>query len=298
MDIDFESFLPFLKALKRGSNTADDDTDPDNPTEDGATPAQANSAPSGATGGDASNSLAEPIAAQNAALQRAGMPQPGNPQAQNAGSPRRGPGAQNRAQGPNPNAGQGQNPNPAQNPGAAQVAAQNARPPIPLGQAPPPPKPPALVEYNGHEVSDPRVKAGLEAISKYFASSTVNVRSGDRDYRPQGSPAHSPHLSHHAADIHVMGKTDDQVKQMLKDPMMADALRGLRVLQHGPYTATEGPHIHIDSVDETGQPADANEPVEFMHEGMDAAGRNVYTIDPNSPRRAAHLAAQRRDEAE
>ena len=148
------------------------------------------------------------------------------------------------------------------------------------GKTPPPmwtaapPKSPALVDYNGHTVSDPRVREALDQISKYFASSTVNVRSGDRNFRPKGSPANSPHLTHQAADFHVVGQTDDQVKRSLKDPSMTEALRGLRVLQHGPHTATEGAHIHIDSRGKTGQPA------RFMHEGMTPAGKGHY-IDDN-----------------
>jgi len=145
--------------------------------------------------------------------------------------------------------------------------------PPPPTWTPPPPKPPALVEYNGHTVSDPRVREALEQISKYFASATVNVRSGDRNFRPRGSPANSPHLTHQAADIHVMGRDDSQVKDLLKDPSIASALSGLRILQHGPYTATEGPHIHIDSRRDAGQPA------RFMHEGMTRTGRNVYDDD-------------------
>src|SRR6516162_10654723 len=118
-----------------------------------------------------------------AALQRRpGTPQQGNPPGQNAGPPQRGPGAQNRAQGPNANAAQGQNPNPTQNPGAAQAAGQNARPQIPLGQAPPPPKPPVdwAVDYNGHQVGDPRVREALGKVSDQLFN-RVNVTGGRRD---------------------------------------------------------------------------------------------------------------------
>jgi len=51
---------------------------------------------------------------------------------------------------------------------------------------PPAPKPPALVEYNGHTVTDPSVKKALSDVSVYLGSSTVNVTSGDRNFVPDG----------------------------------------------------------------------------------------------------------------
>ena len=209
-----------------------------------------------------------------AALQRQpGTPQQSNPQAQNAGSPQRGPAAQNRAQ--NPSA--GQNASATQNANAAQAPQQNARTPILLGQAPPPPKPPVdwAVNYNGHQVGDPRVREALGKISEQLYS-RVNVTGGKRDAQTNqtvhGAP-HSYHLTDQAADFHVQGMTDDQVDQALKDPNSPLATLGMNVIQHGPHTITSGAHVHIDSRNQPGTQTT------FQHEGMTPEARNHYTAD-------------------
>jgi hypothetical protein len=139
---------------------------------------------------------------------------------------------------------------------------------------PPAPKPPALVRYNGHTVTSARVKDALSATSVYFASSTVNVISGDRDFVPNGGARNSAHLTGEASDFHVAGKTDTQVDESLKDST-SPVSTGFRLIQHGPDTATEGAHIHLDSRNETGQPT------VFMHEGMTPEQTGVYSHDPD-----------------
>lgn len=136
------------------------------------------------------------------------------------------------------------------------------------------PKPPALVNYNGHEVSDPKVRDALSNISRFFASSTVNVTSGDRESRPKGSPPRSEHLFHDAADFHVQGMSDHEAKESLK-AAHSPVFNGFDVIQHGPYTATEGPHVHLDAGE--GQGKDQTSRSTFKHEGMTPDGTNHYT---------------------
>ncbi len=151
------------------------------------------------------------------------------------------------------------------------------------GPCPPPPpqsalpKPPAMVEYNGHTVTDARVKKALAAVSVHFASSTVNVTSGDRNFIPTGGATHSAHLTGQAADFHVVGRTDTRTDQDLKESI-SPVSTGFRLIQHGPDTATEGPHLHLDSRNDVGQPT------VFMHEGMTPKTTNVYSDDANDAR--------------
>ena len=48
---------------------------------------------------------------------------------------------------------------------------------------------------------------------------------------------------------------------------------GYRVIQHGPYTATEGPHIHINAKN------GPDDPTDFMHEGMTPDQQRKYSED-------------------
>jgi RHS repeat-associated protein len=143
-------------------------------------------------------------------------------------------------------------------------------PPPPPSLVQPPPKPPTFVVYKAHTVSDPRVTKALSEISAHFASSTVVVTSGDRDTDPAAT---SPHRLHKAADFHVVGRSDSQVDRDLKDSSSPLSSGGFRLLQHGPYTETQGAHLHLD----TKIPVDR--PTDFMHEGMTPSQSGVYTHD-------------------
>jgi RHS repeat-associated protein len=66
-----------------------------------------------------------------------------------------------------------------------------AQPPRPTVKLPAPPGAPAIVEMNGHKVSDPKVTKALAAISVYTGSSTVNVTSGNRNFVPTGGAKNS-----------------------------------------------------------------------------------------------------------
>lgn len=128
----------------------------------------------------------------------------------------------------------------------------------------------AHVDYHGHKVSDPRVRSALEKLSNEL-DTTVNVTSGDRNFVPKGGALHSLHLRGQAADFHVKGMTDDGVDQLLHQTHFKE-FEGINVIQHGPYSQTEGAHIHIDSRNEPGTPTT------FMHEGM-LPGEKGYIRD-------------------
>jgi RHS repeat-associated protein len=145
--------------------------------------------------------------------------------------------------------------------------------PLPPPPSPPqPPKPPAVVLLNGHTVTDSRVNSALSAISIHFASSTVNVTSGDRNFVPTGGAKNSAHLTGQAADFHIVGKSDSQVHQSLKDSN-SPVSTGFRLIQHGPDTVTQGAHLHLDSRNEGGRPTN------YMHEGMTPSQKGVYSHD-------------------
>ena len=117
----------------------------------------------------------------------------------------------------------------------------------PLPDAPAPaqasvPKAPGVVNLNGHTVSNGRVKSALSAISQQFGSAPVEVTSGDRDFIPKGGSVTSAHLDHNAADFHVSGSSDSRVDSELRS-VDSPVKTGFNVIQHGTYTATEGPHI-------------------------------------------------------
>lgn len=128
----------------------------------------------------------------------------------------------------------------------------------------------AHVDYHGHKVSDPRVRSALNKLASEL-DTTVNVTSGDRNFVPKGGALHSLHLRGQAADFHVKGMTDDGVDQLLHQTHFKE-FEGINVIQHGPYSQTEGAHIHIDSRNEPGTPTT------FMHEGM-VPGEKGYIRD-------------------
>ncbi len=140
-----------------------------------------------------------------------------------------------------------------------------------------PPGTPAIVEMNGHKVSDPKVTKALAAVSVYLGSSTVNVTSGDRNFVPHGGAKNSEHLVGKAADFHVVCMSDSKADSELKDSASPIA-DGFRLIQHGPNTQTQGAHLHLDSKNEDGNPT------VFMHEGMTPDQKGVYSHDDQQPK--------------
>jgi hypothetical protein len=96
-------------------------------------------------------------------------------------------------------------------------------------------------------VSDGELKLVFERIADALGAS-LTVHSGDRDYRPKGSPSKSLHLRHRAADFHVSGIPDCRAFELLKrkrQQLGPLTIKRLQIIHHGPYTETEAEHLHI-----------------------------------------------------
>jgi hypothetical protein len=137
--------------------------------------------------------------------------------------------------------------------------------------APAPSAPSGTVVYR-KPVSDAALQAKLQELADAFGW-TINVTSGDRTSRPKGSPKGSLHLAKRAADFHVAGVSDAEVFADLEaDPELFGT--GYQVIEHGPFTATTGPHIHL------GHYADDSHPTDFWVEGLTKRGRGKYKPAP------------------
>jgi hypothetical protein len=96
-------------------------------------------------------------------------------------------------------------------------------------------------------VSDNALRLILNEIAQTLGTNVI-VHSGDRDYRPKGSPSRSLHLSHRAADLHAPGMTDDLLfgkLQAAKAKIFHSAINSYQVIHHGKFSETEGEHVHI-----------------------------------------------------
>jgi peptidoglycan hydrolase-like protein with peptidoglycan-binding domain len=122
------------------------------------------------------------------------------------------------------------------------------------------------VFYNGHPVSDSRLRAKMEQIADYFGRN-ITVTSGDRDYVPPGGSSTSLHLAHRAVDLHVNGLSDAYVFSRLRASGILN--NGYEVIRHGPFTATGGPHVHIGRYGDGRQSS-------FKIEGTSPRNRGVY----------------------
>jgi hypothetical protein len=100
------------------------------------------------------------------------------------------------------------------------------------------------VNYHEHTVSSAEARAMLDRISVQL-NRPIDVTSGDRNYIPQGGAINSLHLQGRAADFHVRGMSDQEVFQALHGEV-GSLDSGMHLLQHGPFTATEGPHLHLE----------------------------------------------------
>src|SRR5215469_16652825 len=91
-------------------------------------------------------------------------------------------------------------------------------------------------------VSDVELQLILRRIADCLKTN-LTVHSGDRDFRPKGSPRNSLHLSHRAADIHAEGLSDDALfnqLQLKKAEIFSSAVHRYQVIHHGKFTETEG----------------------------------------------------------
>jgi hypothetical protein len=125
------------------------------------------------------------------------------------------------------------------------------------------------VHYNGHEVSDPKVRDALKDIA-ISTRQDVNVTSGNRNDVVQGSSTKSLHLTGHAADFHVKGMSDkDAFSTLMGTDSPID--KGFKLIRHGAFTATQGAHLHLES----GQPTDQRSVFEV--EGLTPQTKGQYT---------------------
>jgi hypothetical protein len=98
------------------------------------------------------------------------------------------------------------------------------------------------------EVSDVPLKLLLVVVAEILQTD-IKVHSGDRSFVPMGGSKTSHHLAGRAADFHAVGMSDEDAFEALRaarDKLETRApINRFQVLRHGPFTTTEGPHLHI-----------------------------------------------------
>ncbi|MBE1162074.1 D-Ala-D-Ala carboxypeptidase family metallohydrolase [Dyella acidiphila] len=138
----------------------------------------------------------------------------------------------------------------------------------------------SIVLYGRFRVSDPRLRDVLECMADAL-SRTVRITSGDRDFVPRGGALNSLHRSNEAIDFHVDGLADEQAFQLLRSKRRevfgSDTGNAFRyqIIRHGPYTETQGPHLHLGYA----PPGIQNIRRGFMVEGLVRGQR--YTVVEN-----------------
>jgi hypothetical protein len=107
-------------------------------------------------------------------------------------------------------------------------------------------------------VSNPTIRAALEEIARQ-TNSHVTVHGGDRAFNPSGSNNRSEHRldlgGRGAADFHLYYECgeriadDEAVRRIFYGGLNPNGglPPGTRLIQHGPGTNTEGPHLHMDT---------------------------------------------------
>jgi hypothetical protein len=132
-------------------------------------------------------------------------------------------------------------------------------------------------------VSDVSLKLLLVNVAEIVGADLV-VHSGDRAHTPKGGAKKSLHKHSRAADLHAVGVSDAVVFERLrankKKLEQCSSIGRFQVLRHGPYTKTEGAHIHIGDfhliraeVKGTG--------VEFWTEGLTPQTKGKYSRLPD-----------------
>jgi hypothetical protein len=136
---------------------------------------------------------------------------------------------------------------------------------------------PANVTYK-KPTSDINLQIVAERVSQLLGRNVI-VHSGDRDYRPKGSPAKSLHLSHRAIDLHIPNLPDSRVFNELKKhraEIFASIVESYQVIHHGPHTETEAEHIHIGHYHLI-KSVLTGPGVSFFTEGMTTKGKGHYS---------------------
>lgn len=110
-----------------------------------------------------------------------------------------------------------------------------------------------IVNYGSYRVGDQRLRDVLERIADE-TSRVVRVTSGDRDFVPKGGSPRSLHLINEAVDFHIEGLADDQAFTLIRlkrQKIFGDAKEDdfrFQIVHHGPYTETQGGHLHLGYV--------------------------------------------------
>ncbi|RDS84470.1 hypothetical protein DWU98_00370 [Dyella monticola] len=106
------------------------------------------------------------------------------------------------------------------------------------------------VIYGRYHASDQRLQNMLQHIAETIGRD-VRVTSADRINIVKGSSVNSLHLINEAVDFHVIGLSDAEAFRALREnrvaifgPEVGDDYRW-QLIQHGPYTSTGGPHLHL-----------------------------------------------------
>lgn len=124
----------------------------------------------------------------------------------------------------------------------------------------------------GIMISDRELLTLLDAISDELGV-TIEITSGDRVAVPSGGAKDSDHLLGRAADIHIAGYPDGDAFMLLRThrkKVFGSSRMEFQIIHHGPFTKTQGQHIHIGHV------VDRNK-AGFWTEGSTQAGRGYYT---------------------
>ncbi|MGB7208945.1 MAG: glycoside hydrolase family 104 protein [Pyrinomonadaceae bacterium] len=95
-------------------------------------------------------------------------------------------------------------------------------------------------------VSDANLKVVLQRIANLL-NKNIRVHSGDRQFVPTGGSRTSLHMQKRAADFHIAGTTDQEGFRQIKARFneIFDATEAYEMVHHGPYTETEGQHLHV-----------------------------------------------------
>jgi hypothetical protein len=128
-------------------------------------------------------------------------------------------------------------------------------------------------------VSDLYIHRMLNAIAEQLGRD-ITVHSGDRHHVPKGGARKSHHLEGRAADFHVAGLPDADAFAALMS--VADRLptfpdQRFNLIHHGPYTATEGEHLHLGHYSILEKSA-APWSLVFRVEGLTPTGKNQYPV--------------------
>lgn len=101
------------------------------------------------------------------------------------------------------------------------------------------------VDFRGKTVSDDDLKEVLKRIARSIGS--VHITSGDRGFVPKGGSKTSLHLQHQAVDFGILGLSLEEgfIKLAHASRNIFTKGNSYEVIWHGPYTNTNGPHLHI-----------------------------------------------------